>query len=62
MKCNKQLHWMSKIPAVLLPPHHEYTGNLLWNASDVIGREVEISASINQLRGLGYWASELAPL
>jgi hypothetical protein len=48
---------MSNIPAILLPPHHEYTGNLLWNASDVIGREVEISASINQLRGLGYWAS-----
>ena len=48
---------MTKIPAVLLPPHHEYTGNLLWNASDVIGRESEISISINQLRGMGYWAS-----
>lgn len=48
---------MSNIPAVLLPPHHEYTGNLLWNASDVIGRESEISVSINQLRELGYWAS-----
>lgn len=48
---------MSKIPAVLLAPHHEYTGTLLWNASDVIGREEEISNSINQLRGLGYWAS-----
>lgn len=48
---------MSKVSAVLLPPHHEYTGNLLWNPSDVIGREVEVNASINQLRGLGYWAS-----
>ncbi len=48
---------MTKVPAVLLPPHHEYTGNLLWNVSDVIGREPEISISINQLRKLGYWAS-----
>ncbi|WFF42121.1 hypothetical protein EVC62_11740 [Salinicola endophyticus] len=48
---------MTKVSAVLLPPHHEYTGNLLWDASDVIGRETEIGESINQLRGLGYWAS-----
>ena len=48
---------MSKFPAVLYPPHHEYTGNLLWSASDVIGREAEIGVSINQLRELGYWAS-----
>jgi len=48
---------MNKIPAVLLPPHHEYTGNLLWSASDVIGREAEISASIKELRELGYLAS-----
>lgn len=48
---------MEKLSAVLLPPHHEYLGNLLWNTSSVIGRESEISASIDQLRGLGYWAS-----
>ncbi len=48
---------MTNIPAVLLPPHHEYTGNLLWNASDVSGRETEVSASLDQLRELGYWAS-----
>lgn len=48
---------MTKVAAVLLPPHHEYTGNLLWNASEVIGRETQIGASINQLRELGYWAS-----
>jgi|GEM_PF-1808920 len=48
---------MTKIPAVLLPPHHEYMGNLLWGASDVIGRESEICESINQLREMGYWAS-----
>lgn len=48
---------MTKVPAVLLPPHHEYTGNLLWNASDVVGRESEIGSSISQLRELGYWAS-----
>lgn len=48
---------MKDLPAVLLPPHHEYSGNLLWNAFNVIGYESEISASINQLRGLGYWAS-----
>lgn len=48
---------MTKISAVLLPPHHEYTGNLLWDASDVIGREFEVGNSINQLRGFGYWAS-----
>lgn len=48
---------MTKVSAVLLPPHHEYKGNLLWDASEVIGRESEIGDSINQLRGLGYWAS-----
>jgi hypothetical protein len=48
---------VSKVPAVLFPPHHEYKGNLLWNASDGIGRESEISTSLNQLRELGYWAS-----
>lgn len=48
---------MSAVSAVLLPPHHEYTGNLLWNASDVIGRESDVGKSINQLRELGYWAS-----
>jgi len=48
---------MSTVPAVLLPPHHEYTGNLLWRASDVIGRESDIGTSLNQLRELGYWAS-----
>jgi hypothetical protein len=48
---------MEKLTAVLLPPHHEYTGNLLWNAFNLIGRESEIWASINQLRGLDYWAS-----
>jgi hypothetical protein len=48
---------MEKLSAVLLPPHQEYSGNLLWNASNIIGCESEIYASINQLRGLGYWAS-----
>jgi len=48
---------MTRVAAVLLPPHHEYTGNLLWNSSDVIGRESAISVSINRLRELGYWAS-----
>ncbi len=48
---------MTKVTAVLFPPHHEYTGNLLWNASNVIGKESEIGDSINQLRNMGYWAS-----
>lgn len=48
---------MTNLSAILLPPHHEYTGNLLWDASEVIGRESEVGESINQLRGLGYWAS-----
>lgn len=48
---------MSTVSAVLLPPHHEYTGNLLWNASDVIGRESDIGTSLNRLSELGYWAS-----
>jgi hypothetical protein len=48
---------MIKLLAVLIPPHHEYNGNLLWSAVDVIGRELEIGESINQLRELGYWAS-----
>lgn len=48
---------MSKTPAVLLPPHHEYHGNLLWNPSDVSGLNSKIESSIEQLRGLNYWAS-----
>jgi hypothetical protein len=45
------------VPAVLKPPHHEYTGNLLWNPSDVVGRKAEISTSLERFRLLGYWAS-----
>lgn len=48
---------MEKLPAILLPPHHEYSGNLLWNASNAIGLESKIDKSINRLRELGYWAS-----
>lgn len=48
---------MEKLPAILLPPHHEYSGNLLWNASNAIGLESKIYKSINRLRELGYWAS-----
>lgn len=48
---------MSHVPAVLKPPHREYTGNLLWNAVAVVGRESEISASLAKFRELGYWAS-----
>lgn len=48
---------MNKLLAVLLPPHDECSGNLLWNAANIIGRESEIGESIDQLRGLGYWVS-----
>lgn len=48
---------MRNVPAVLKPPHHEYTGNLLWNSADAVGRESEISASLAKFRELGYWAS-----
>lgn len=48
---------MEKLTATLLPPHHEYSGNLLWNASTAVALESEIYESINKLRELGYWAS-----
>lgn len=48
---------MNEIPAILKPPHHEYNGNLLWNVASVVGKEREISESLDQLRKLGYWAS-----
>lgn len=48
---------MRKIPAVLKPPHHQYNGNLLWNVANVVGKENEISESLDQFRNLGYWAS-----
>lgn len=43
--------------ASLLPPRDNYTGNLVWNREQFIGSGKEITKSLNDFRGMGYWAS-----
>lgn len=41
----------------LLPPRGNYHGNLLWNATDIKGKNSLIHQSLGMLSAMGYWAS-----
>jgi len=43
--------------ARLLPPRENYSGNLVWRKDTSIEKAKEISASLEKIRSLGYWAS-----
>ncbi|PCI59074.1 MAG: hypothetical protein COB35_12170 [Gammaproteobacteria bacterium] len=43
--------------AFLLPPHDNYSGNLLWSPFQSEERIAEIEASLSKIVNMDYWAS-----
>lgn len=48
---------MTRIKARLLPPHGNYSGNVLWKRDDLAGHESQLQDSLVALRNCGYWVS-----